>query len=157
MFQLLRVAAVMLALLGGIAAQAQDNSHPLDSVEKGGSKSLDAVGTGVSVDPDTLDGRSRSLDAAEAPAQGQATSLPQPEPLPEIEDATARAQAQSSREAVLSAQQRVQQANAAYSRMITRDYPQGDARAAIVAERDAAVTAYQQANARYEAILSQLQ
>ena len=157
MFQLLRVAAVMLALLCGVSAQAQDNSHSLDSVDSGGSKSLDAVDTGESVDPDSLDGGSESLDDAESPAQGQSASLPQPAPLPEIEDATARAQAQSSREAVLVAQQRVLQANAAYSRMITRDYPQGDARAAIVQERDAAAAAYQQASARYESILSQLQ
>lgn len=157
MFQPLRVAAVMLVLLSGGSAHAQDNSHSLDSVDRGGSKSLDAVDTGESLDPDTLSGGSESLDDAESPAQGQPASLPEPAPLPEIDDATARAQAQSSREAVLVAQQRVQQANAAYSRMITRDYPQGDARAAIVQERDAAVAAYQQANARYESILSQLQ
>jgi hypothetical protein len=150
-------AAFMLALLCGATAHAQSNSRSLDSVDHGASKSLDAVDTGESIDPDALDGGSKSLDAAEAPAQGQPATMASPTALPEIDDATARAQAMSAREAVLVAQQRVKQADAAYSSMMTRDYPQGDARAAIVQERDAAGLAYQQANARYEAILKQLQ
>ena len=156
MFQLLRVAPLMVVLLCGISAQAQDDSHSLDSVDDGGSKSLDSVDTGESVDPDTLDGGSESLDAAEA-APSQPAAMAPPAALPEIDDADMRAKAQSARQAVLVEQQRVQQANAAYSSMLTRGYPQGDARAAIVQERDAAAAAYQQASARYDAILSQLQ
>ena len=147
--------ALVLVLLWGASAQAQDKSRSLDSVDDGASKSLDAAYTGKSVDPDADDtGGSASLDAAEA---GSPTPLPAPAALPEIDDAATRAQAQSAREAVLVAQQRVQQANASYSSMMTRDYPQGDARAAIVQERDAAAAAYQQASARYAAMLSQLQ
>jgi hypothetical protein len=157
MFQLLRVAAVMLVLLCGASARAQDNSHSLDSVDTGESKSLDAADTGESVDPDTIDGDSESLDAAEAPAQGQPATMAPPAALPEIDDDATRAKAQSAREAVLVAQQRVKQANAAYSTMMTSGYPQGDARAAIVQERDAAGQNYQQASAAYTAILKQLQ
>jgi hypothetical protein len=58
---------------------------------------------------------------------------------------------------VLVAQHRSTQANAAYSKMMARDYPQGDARAAIVLERDAARKACEQANARYVEILKQVQ
>lgn len=150
-------AAFMLVLFCGATAQAQGPSRSLDSVDTGKSKSLDAADTGESVDPDTIDGDSESLDAAEAPAQGQPAPMAPPAALPEIDDADTRAQAQSAREEVLVAQQRVQQANAAYSSMMARDYPQGDARAAIVQERDAASQAYQQASTRYAAILKQLQ
>jgi hypothetical protein len=150
--------AVMLVLLCGATAQAQDPSRSLDSVDTGESKSLDAVDTGESVDPDAVDtGESESLDAAEAPAPAQSAPMAPPAALPEIDDANSRAQAQSAREAVLVAQQRVEQANAAYSSMMTRDYPQGDARAAIVQERGAASQSYQQVSTRYEAILKELQ
>lgn len=158
MSNLRRAAVVILVLLCGATAQAQNPSRSLDSVDTGESKSLDAVDNGESVDPDAADtGGSESLDAAEAPAQGQQAPLAPPAALPEIDDADTRAQAQSAREAVLVAQQRVQQATAAYSSMMTRDYPQGDARAAIVQERDAASQAYQQASGNYAAILKQLQ
>jgi len=150
-------AAFTLVLLWVVSAQAQGPSRSLDSVDNAKSKSLDAVDTGESVDPDAIDGDSESLDAAEAPAQGQPATMAPPAALPEIDDATARAQATSAREAVLVAQQRVKQADAAYSSMMGRDYPQGDARAAIVQERDAAAKAYQQASAGYTAILKQLQ
>ena len=156
-----RTAAFLIVLLWGATAQAQGPSRSLDSVDNGSSKSLDAADTGESVDPDTIDGDSESLDAAEAPAPAtgaasQSAPLAPPAALPAIDDADTRAQAQSAREEVLVAQQRVKQANAAYSSMMTRDYPQGDARAAIVEERDAAGQAYQQASARYAAILKQL-
>jgi len=150
-------AAFLLALLCAASAHAQDNSRSLDSVDDGATRSLDAADTGNSVDPDTLDGGSESLDAAEAPAQGQPATMAPPAALPAIDDDAVRAKAQSAREAVLVAQQRVKQANAAYSTMMTSGYPQGDARAAIVQERDAAGQAYQQASAGYTAILNQLQ
>ncbi len=152
-----RTAAFMLVLLWGATAQAQGPSRSLDSVDNGSFKSLDAADTGESVDPDTIDGDSESLDAAEAPAQGRPATMAPPAALPEIDDDATRAKAQSAREAVLVAQQRVKQANAAYSTMMTSGYPQGDARAAIVQERDAAGRAYQQASAGYTAMLKQLQ
>jgi len=151
-----RTAAFMIVLLWGATAHAQGPSRSLDSVATGDSKSLDAVDTGESVDPDALDSGSESLDAAEAPAQGQPAPMAPPAALPAIDDDAMRAQAESARNAVLVEQQRVLQANAAYSSMMTRDYPQGDARAAIVQERDAASQAYQQASARYAAMLKQL-
>ena len=147
-------AAVVLIALCGVTAQAQAPSRSLDSVDKGESKSLDSVDTGESVDLDDAEsGGAESLDAAEIASP----SLPAPPPLPEIDDDAMRAQAHDARDAVLVAQQRAEQANAAYSKMMSRDYPQGDARAAIVQERDSAQQAHQQANARYAEILKQVQ
>lgn len=159
MSNLQRIAAFLFVLLIGATAHAQGGSRSLDSVDDGASKSLDAVDTGESVDPDAVDtGESESLDDAEAaPSAAQAAPSAPPAALPEIDDADTRAQAQSARQAVLVEQQRVKQADAAYSSMMTSGYPQGDARAAIVQERDAAQQAYQQANARYTSILNQLQ
>lgn len=150
----LRRAAVIVIALCAATAQAQEGSRSLDSVEKGESKRLDAVDTGESVDLDDAEATgSKSLDAAEVSPSAQ----PAPPALPDIDDPNALAQARDAREAVLVAQQRAAQANAAYSKMMSRDYPQGDARAAIVLERDAARKACDQANARYAEILKQVQ
>lgn len=159
MSNLRRIAAFLFVLLIGATAHAQGGSRSLDSVDNAASKSLDSVDTGESESLDDADtGQSESLDDAEdAPAAPQASALPQPAALPDIDDADARAQAQSARQAVVVEQQRVKQADAAYSSMMTSGYPQGDARAAIVQERDAAQQAYQQANARYTSILNQLE
>ena len=154
MSQLRRTAAVILVVLCGATAQAEDPSRSLDSVDKGGSKSLDSVDKGESVDLDAAEsGGAESLDTAEVAPPAPSS----PAPLPEIDDATMRAEAQGARDAVLVAQKRSEQANAAYSKMMARDYPQGDARAAIVQERDLAQQAHQQASAHYKEILKQLQ
>jgi len=55
----------------------------------------------------------------------------------------------SARQALDAAAVRLHAANAAYGNMMARNYPSGDAKAAIVAERDAAHAAYEQAVARY--------
>lgn len=149
--QLRRAAAAVLVVLCGVIAQAEDGSRSLDSAATGEARSLDSADKGESVDLDAANsGGSESLDAA-------GTDASAPAPLPEIDDATVHAQAQDARDAVVAAQQRSTQANAAYSKMRARDYPQGDARAAIVKERDAARQAYEQASARYQEILKQLQ
>lgn len=154
MSQLRHAAAVIVIALCAATAQAQARSRSLDSVDKGESKRLDAVDTGESIDLDDAEATgSESLDAAERAPSAQ----PAPPALPDIDDPNTLAQARDAREAVLVAQQRVAQANAAYSRMMSRDYPQGDARAAIVLERDAARKAYEQATARYAEILKEVQ
>jgi hypothetical protein len=154
MSRLRDAAAVVLIALCGVTAQAQAPTRSLDSVSSGDSKSLDSVEKGKSVDLDAAEsGGAESLDAAEIASP----SLPAPAPLPEIDDDAMRAQAQGARDAVLVAQQRAEQANAAYSKMMARDYPQGDARAAIVEERASAQQAHQQASARYAEILKQLE
>lgn len=153
MSQLRRAAAVILIALCAATAQAQERTRSLDSIDKGESKSLDAVETGENSDLDDAESTgSKSLDSAETSPSAE----PAPTALPNIDDPAALAQARDAREAVLVAQQRVAQANAAYSSMMARDYPQGDARAAIVSERDAARKAYEQANAHYAEILKQV-
>jgi acetyl-CoA acetyltransferase len=134
-----RAAAVGLIVFCGVAAQADDGSRSLDSASTGEAKSLDAAAGDESV----------GLDAVGADPSA-------PAPLPEIDDDAMRAEAQAARDAVLSAQRRAAQADAAYSKMRSRDYPQGDARAAIVNERNAAREAYAAANARYQELLEQL-
>jgi len=139
MSQLRRAAAMGLVVCCGVTAQAEDGSRSLDSAATAETRSLDSVVGGESV----------GLDAARADPSA-------PEPLPEIDDDAMRSQAQAARDAVLAAQQRSTQADAAYSKMRSRDHPQGDARAAIVKERNAAREAYAGANARYRELLKQL-
>jgi hypothetical protein len=134
-----RAAAVGLIVFCGVTAQADDGSRSLDSASTGATKSLDSAAGEESV----------GLDAVEADRSA-------PAPLPEIDDDAMRAEAQAARDAVLAAQQRAAQADAAYSKMRSRDYPQGDARADIVKERNAAREAYAAANARYQDLLKQL-
>lgn len=131
--------AVALIVFCGVTAQADDGSRSLDSASTGEAKSLDAA----------AGDESAGLDAVGADPSA-------PAPLPEIDDDAMRAEAQAARDAVLAAQQRAAQAGAAYSKMRSRDYPQGDARAAIVKERNAAREAYATANARYQELLKQL-
>jgi hypothetical protein len=155
MSRLRRAAAALLIALCGVSAQAQAPSRSLDSVARGEAKSLDSAAKGRSVDLDAAGsgGGPATLDAVTAASPAP----PAPVPLPEIEDEAMRALAQGARDAVVAAQQRAEKAKAAYSKMRARNYPQGDARAAIVQERDSARQAHQQASARYAEILKQLQ
>lgn len=95
------------------------------------------------------DGGVEPDDARNAPASAPAA-------LPEIDDAAARSAAERARHEVETARERLNRANAAYSQMRARDYPRGDARAAVVRERDEARRDYEAANARYAEILEQL-
>jgi hypothetical protein len=139
MSQLRHAAAVGLIVFCGATAQAEDGSRSLDSASTGKTKSLGSAAGSESV----------GLDAAK-------TEPSAPAPLPDIDDDALRSEAQAARDAVLAAQERSAQADAAYSKMRSRDYPQGDARAAIVKERSAAREAYATANARYQDLLNQL-
>ncbi len=88
------------------------------------------------------------------PVSPDSLLTPSPEPLPgDAEPAPVPAQ---NREAFLRARQaldtaatRLEAANAAYSNMMAHHYPSGDAKAAIVTERDEARAAYDEAAAAY--------
>ena len=96
-----------------------------------GTVSLDAVPVATAEDPDSL------VTAAEDPDELVATSEGDPAPA-----ASSPAKESPS---LAAARSRLDQANAAYSNMLARNYPRGDARAAIIAERDSARAAYQSA------------
>jgi len=186
MRELRRAAAIGFGLLLGLAAQAEDTTdldavdtgetrslddfeggetRDLDAVDTGGTDDLDAVDTGAtddldavdkgsSVDLDTADtGRSVDLDTAETEAPAPVAA---PAPVPDIENAAERAEALKIHGEAAAATQRLSAANAAYSEMMARGYPTGDARARIVKERDSARADYQQANTRYQDMLKKL-
>ena len=96
-----------------------------------GTVSLPAVPVAAAEDPDAL------ITSAEDPDELVATSEGDPAPA-----ASSPAEESPS---LAAARSRLDQANAAYSNMLARNYPRGDARAAIIAERDAARAAYQSA------------
>ena len=56
---------------------------------------------------------------------------------------------ESAQKAMAVARARLDAANASYSNMMARNYPRGEAKAAIVAERDSARAAYAQASANF--------
>jgi hypothetical protein len=163
--ELRRAAVVVLSLLLGLAAQADDGTVDLDSVDTGHTvdqdsldtghtTSLDSADTGKTVDQDSLDtGTMESLDAAEAAPEAP-PSLPAA--LPQIADDSLRAQAQAARDTLVDAEHRYAAANAAYSEMRAHDFPRGEAAAAIVKEHTAARLAYEQASAGYTEILQQV-
>lgn len=138
---------------------AVPNSEPssLDAVPASEPSSLDAVRVGEALSPDdvptakpanwmTLPGaESESLDAAEAPESAGAETGTQATALsPHLREAFAKAQ-----KAVTAGRARLEAANSAYSSMMARNYPRGEAKTTIVAERDAARAAYAQAVARF--------
>jgi len=134
-----------------------DTGHTdsLDSADTGKTNSLDSADTGKMLDQDAVDtGKTVGLDTAETDVPAPVAA---PAPAPDIGSAAERAQAQRIREEAVVATQRLDGANAAYSQMMARGYPTGDARALIIRQRDTARTAYEQASARYTAFLKQLE
>jgi len=141
---------------------AVSNSEPssLDAVPSAEPSSLDAV---PSAEPSGLDAipHSRPSELEAVPA-GRTRSL---DPLPVAEDALPesaggdgqldsiaphqREAFESARKAMSSARARLDAANAAYSNMMARNYPRGEAKAAIIAERNTARAAYAQASADF--------
>jgi len=102
-----------------------DNTHTLDSVDAGRTESLDSV-----------ERRRNESSFESAPA----------ERLPAIEHGDFEAQAARARERVAQAEERLRQANAAYSEMRARNHPRGEAAEQIVAERQAAERALNDAS-----------
>jgi len=158
--------AIGLGLLFGLIAQADDGTVDLDTADEGKTRSLDSVDTGKTdsldspdtgstVDLDAADtGKTVNLDTAESDVPAPVAA---PAPVPDIGSAAERAQAQRIREDAVVATRRLDGANAAYSQMMARGYPTGDARALIIRQHETARSAYQQASARYAAYLKQLE
>jgi hypothetical protein len=119
-------------------------THDLDEVDDGVTQSLDSVDTGRSQSLDSVDtGRTESLDsvverAAEAP---DAPTAPAKIDFPAIAEGDWEHQASRAKEYIARAEERLRVANATYAKMIQKDYPRGDERAVIIAERGAAQTA----------------
>lgn len=155
MSELRHAAAIGVGLLFGLSAEADDGTVDLDAVDKGKTRTLHSVDIGKTDDLDAADtGKTVDIDTAE-------TDVPEPvaapAPVPEIGSAGERAEAQRIREEAVVATQRLDGANAAYSQMMARGYPVGEARARITQQRETARSAYQKANARYAAYLKQLE
>ena len=130
------------------------HTNSLDSADTGKTNTLDSVDTGQT---DTLDaadtGKTVGIDTAETDVPALVAA---PVAVPDIGSAAERAEAQRIREEAVVASRRLDGANAAYSEMMARGYPVGDARALIILQRGTELSAYQKANARYEAYLKQL-
>jgi len=139
----------------GLDAADTGRTNSLDSADTGKTDSLDSVDTGKMLDQDAVDtGKTVGLDTAESDVPAPVAA---PAPVPDLGSASERAQAQRIREDAVVASQRLDGANAAYSQMMARGYPTGDARALVIRQRDTARSAYEQANARYAAYLKQLE
>lgn len=113
-----------------------DNTHTLDSLDGGRTESLDGADTGRTESLDSVEQRRNGPSAAPGPAAPTPTA---------IEDGNWEAQAQRAKQRIAAAEERVRQANAAYSEMRARDYPRGEAAEQIVAEREAAESALNEA------------
>ncbi|HEY8152746.1 MAG TPA: hypothetical protein VII72_01320 [Myxococcota bacterium] len=130
------------------------HTNSLDSADTGKTDSLDSVDTGETVGLDAADtGKTVELDTAETDVPAPVAA---PAPVPDLGSSAERAEAQRIREEAVVASQRLDGANAAYSQMMARGYPVGDARARIVQQRETARSAYRQATTRYAAYLAQL-
>lgn len=185
MSELRRAVAIGFGLCLGLAAQAEDTTdldavntgetrsldevnigetRDLDETDTGHTDSLDSADTGKTDTLDSADtGKTDSLDAADTgktvDMDTAETDVPAPvaapAAVPDIGSAAERAEAQRIHEEAVVATQRLNGANAAYSEMMARGYPTGDARARIIEQRDTARAAYTQANARYQDLLKQ--
>ena len=133
-------------------------TRSLDSYDNTGeTRSLDTVDDGKGEGEEGLDqadsGRTVGLGVAE---KNRPQPVAAPAPVPEGASAERRAEAQRIREEAVVAARRLDGANAAYSQMMSRGYPAGDERLKIIQERDAAQKAYEEASARYNAVLDQM-
>jgi hypothetical protein len=134
----------VLALCAAVAAIASDDDgemHSLDSVDTGETHSLDSVDTGQTHSLDSVDtGRTHSVDSVDALADERRArpAAPAPEAFPTIVDGDWQDQARRAKQLISEAEQRLEAANGAYSSMLTRDYPRGDARAKIIEDRESA-------------------
>jgi len=143
----LLIALVLAAAAPAIAASDDDADgpfHSLDSVDAGHTEPLDSVDTD----------RTESLDAVEQRADESPPAAPAPRALPAIQDGNWEAQAREAKGIIVAAEERLREANKAYGSMMQSDYPRGEARARIIAERDAAESSLNEAWAYYGAIKS---
>ena len=105
-----------------------DNTHTLDSVDEGRTESLDSVDTGRTESLDSVDQRRNDSAFSAAPARSH----------PALEDGNWEAQAARAKERIAEAEERLREANAAYSEMRARNHPRGAAAEQIVSERESA-------------------
>jgi len=80
-----------------------------------------------------------------------------PAAMPSLAGPALVAEAKRAHDELMAAGARVQRADAAYAEMRQRDYPRGNARAAIIHERDAARADYMRAGAHYSEIVQQIE
>jgi hypothetical protein len=129
--------------------------HSLDSVDTGQTETLDSVDAGQTETLDSVDaGQTESLDAVEQRADESPPAAPAPRALPAIQDGNWEAQAREAKGIIVAAEGRLREANKAYGNMMQRDYPRGEARAKIIAERDTAESSLNEAWAYYGEIKS---
>jgi hypothetical protein len=163
-----RWAALAITLLLPLGAWAQDDdpqeadrgqTRSLDSYDDTGeTRSLDSVDNGQEAQEEDVgeaDNTGRMMDLGAAKSE-RPQPVAAPAPVPEGASAERRAEAQRIREEAVVAARRLDSANAAYSQMMSRGHPAGDERAKIIQERDAARKAWEEANARYTAVLDQM-
>jgi hypothetical protein len=116
-------------------------THSLDSADTGHTESLDSVDIGHTESLDRVDtGHTETLDSVveRAYEHDAVPAARAPTPLPAIEDGNWEAQAKRSKAIIAAAEKRLSAANRTYGDMIRHDYPRGEARVQIIAERDAA-------------------
>ena len=129
-------------------------TRSLDSYESRETRSLDSGDTESADDQGQVDsGSTAGPDSAE---KEKPQPVAAPAPPPQVGSAEQREEAKRIHDEAATAAHRLETANAAYSQMMSRGYPAGEERAKIIQERDAARTAYEQANARYTALLEHL-
>jgi hypothetical protein len=152
----LALALTTAVIVPAAAASEEDDSdlpfHDLDSVDTGEMHDLDGVDTGHTESLDSVDiGHTESLDSVDTGHTETLDSVVErayehdavpaaraPTPLPAIEDGNWEAQAKRSKAIIAAAEKRLSAANRTYGDMIRHDYPRGEARVQIIAERDAA-------------------
>jgi hypothetical protein len=115
----------------------QGETHPLDSEPRGTMHSLDSSEDG---------------EAWSAPACDR-VSLERPRSLPANDRRGWNERLSSAKQTLATSKARLDAANAAYSRSITRDEPRGQARADIIETRDAARAEYSTARCQLPALV----
>ena len=129
------------ALLVGVALGFIGVTSPL-AEERGETIPLDDVPVAQPVSPDSL----------LAPPPKSPGGSPQAPPVP----LARREEFFRAQQALNEAATRLEAANAAYGNMMARNYPTGDAKAAIVTRRDEARAAYDEAAARFRELGGEL-
>ena len=134
--------ALALAALPGLAgADGWDGEEQGQTGDLGAENSDDRIAG--SENPDDLTTGSEDPDALDTGSEDSDRMLGGPRPA--APETASEPDALQAKRNLLRAERRAAAAEAAYSKMRTRDYPRGDARAEIVQEREAAAQALEQA------------
>jgi hypothetical protein len=122
----LALVSVLAVALAGAGASGEDASENLDAVDDGESESADEVDRQVAWSPPSCDALEIALGDTPEGDDGEAWKRTLAEARARLDAAT----------------EQLARADAAYSQMMSRGHPAGDARAGIVARRDDARSAY---------------